>query len=203
MNISRDSIKKAVKTCIVELVHNFQSQPYSFLFESDIQAYLYASLRSRLSEPLKVHGSGNPENVYNTGIVHTEYWKRIDIVCLDPESEQWSKKRTFRGSDLHIYELPILVGIELKYCKMGDIFGLSSCIADLEKLNAHKIKYPVALGFLQNRSYEEAFFAGLSHQYECIDVSDIDPFGFHVISPGKVWKIHISQIAKFDKNESQ
>jgi len=192
MTTSRDSIKTAVKTCIVELVYRFQKQPYAFLFESDLQAYLYARLCSQLSEPLEVHGSGNPEHTYKTGIVHTEYWRRIDIVCLDPESEQWSRIRTYKGSDVHIYELPILVGIELKYRKMGDIFGFSSCIADLEKLNVHKIQYPVALGFLQNRSYEDTFFSDIPYRRDCIDVMDIDPFGsVHVISPGKVWKINI------------
>ncbi len=148
---SRTKIITVVKTCIVELVSRFQEQPYTFLFESDLQAYLYASLRSRLSEHLEVHGSGNPEHTYKTGIVHTEYWKRIDIVCLDPESEQCSKIRIYKGSDLHIYELPILVGIELKYRKMGDIFGLSSCLADLKKLNDNIIQFLVVLGFLQNQ----------------------------------------------------
>jgi len=161
------------------------------LFESDLQADLYASLCSRLSEPVEVRGSGNPEYTYETGIVHTEYWRRIDIVCLDPESEQWTKTRTYKGSDVHIYELPILVGIELKYRKMGDLFGISSCLADLEKLNANKVQFPVALGFLQNRGYEDAFFTDMPSRCDCTEVSDINPFGsVHVISPSKIWKIH-------------
>ncbi len=193
MTTSRDSIKTAIKTCIVELVPRFQDQPYTFLFESDLQAYLYASLRSQLSQPVEVHGSGKPEQTYKTGIVHTEYWKRIDIVCLDPESEEWSRIRTHMGSDVHIYELPILVGIELKYLKMGDKFGFSSCIADLKKLNDNKIQFPVVLEFLQNRSYEDVFFKGIPYRRDCIDYMEIDPFGsVHVISPKKVWKIHIS-----------
>ena len=189
---SRTKIITVVKASIVELVAKFQSQPYTYLFESDLQADLYARLCSRLSKPIEVNGSGNPEHTYETGVVHTEYWRRIDIVCLDPESVQWSRIRTYMGSDVHIYELPILVGIELKYRKMGDVFGLSSCIADFEKLNVHKIQYPVALGFLQNRSCEDAFFKGLPYRRDCIDAMEIDPFGsVHVISPEKVWKIHI------------
>ncbi len=190
---SRTKIITAVKTCIVELISRYQRQPYAFLFESDLQAGLYASLCSRLSEPAEVHGSGNPEHTYKTGIVHTEYWRRIDIVCLDPESVQWSRIRTHKGSDVHIYELPILVGIELKYRKMGDLFGLSSCLADLKKLNDNKIQFPVVLGFLQNQSYEADFFSGYTPGWDYKEVPEIDPFGsVHVISPGKVWKIHIS-----------
>ncbi len=193
MTPSRDSIKTAVKTCIDELVANFQRQPYIYLFESDLQADLYARLCSKLSKPIEVHGTGNPDYTYKTGIVHTEYWKRIDIVCLDPESEEWSKIRTYKGTDLHIYELPILVGIELKYRKMGDVFGLSSCIADLKKLNDNEIQFPVVLGFLQNQSYEADFFSGYTPGWDYKEVPEIDPFGsVHVISPGIVWKIHIS-----------
>ncbi len=189
---SRDSIKTAIKTCIAELVSGFQRQPYTFLFESDLQATLYENLCSRISEPVEVPGTGYPEHSYKTVIVHTEYWKRIDIVCLNPESEQWSKTRTYKGSDVHIYELPILVGVELKYRKMGDPFGLSSCLADFEKLDIEGIQFPVVLGFLQNRSYEDSFFAGMSLRYDCKEVSDIEPFGsVHVISPRKVWKIDV------------
>jgi hypothetical protein len=69
MTTSRDSIKTAVKTCFVELASGFQRQPCAFLFESDLQADLYASLCSRLSKPVEVHGSGNPEHTYKTGII--------------------------------------------------------------------------------------------------------------------------------------
>lgn len=48
----------------------------------------------------------------------------------------------------------------------------------------NNIQFPVALGFMQHQSYEDDFFNGFQNDRDCIDVSDIDPFGsVHVISP--------------------
>lgn len=182
MTPSSNSIKSAVKTCIDELVSDFLRNPYAFLFESDLQASLYGSLCSKLPELVEIPCPGIPEGKYETGVVHTEYFKRIDIVCLDPKQAPEVKERKYKRNYVHIYELPILVGIEIKYRKMGDRFGLSSCLADFKKLDDIKeVEFPVVLGFLQHQSYKNSFFAGISRTA----VQDIDPFSrsVYVISP--------------------
>lgn len=195
MSTSNDQIQQKVTEMVLELIKEFQVAPYTFLYESDLQATLFAKLRTALPEPILIPGTGYPLQEYKLAIVHTEYWKCVDVACIDAEIASNVTQRLHGGCDIHIYEIPLLYGIELKYRKMGDRFNISSCFSDLAKLQDLKIKCPLILGFVQNDSYMDDFlFANPAYRF--IDISKTKNLGtINVIGPNSLWAIEGSNAA--------
>ena len=183
-------IEQAVSSSIFELIDEFQKSPYSFLYESDLQATLFAKLRTYLPEKVVVPGGGNPKDSYELAIVHTEYWKRIDIACIDLEKAAGVKPRP-NGADLHIYDVQPLVGIELKYRKLGDRFGISACVADMDKLRSLGIGLPVVLGFVQNEADIPVFLSGYNPHKVTKDLASKPNACISVIGPNSVWMVDV------------
>ncbi|MGL5490466.1 MAG: hypothetical protein ACRDC6_30065, partial [Shewanella sp.] len=159
MNISNNEIREVVEKSIIELFDSFQAAPYSYLYESDIQSMLYSEIKRKLPQLISVSGTGHPHEKYNISVVHTEYFKKIDIACIDVERYFDHPARIHKGNDIHLYDLPILQGIEIKYRKLGDKFGINACLSDMEKLQNIGIKEPVILGFIQNDADVDDFFS--------------------------------------------
>src|SRR5207253_6767002 len=118
---------------------------------SDLRAVLLAKIRSRISEELHIPRTARDELPYRLCLVYSEYKKRIDVACLDPQKAVEVLPEPQKGFDTYIYDLPVLVGIEVKYRKMGDTFGFSTCLSDLEKLKKLRdVQHAFVLAFVQN-----------------------------------------------------
>lgn len=189
MSITNKAIVKFTEYSILRLIKEFQSGPYRFMYESDIQFSLASKMKTAIPETKKVKGTGHPLMEYELAIVNTEYGSRVDISCLDLEKE--TAKRQHKGNDIYVYEQPLLVGIEIKYLKLGDKFGIHKCIDDYSKLENLKVPHPYILGFIQNEKDVELFFSGDSLNYEFteINVDDFEPLSeMIIVSPKKIWK---------------
>ena len=189
MPTTNAQIEQAVSSSILELINQFQNSPYTFLYESDLQATLFAMLRQALPEKVVVPGNGKPMQSYELAIAHTEYWSRIDIACIDVERAASFLLKPHKGVDAHIYRVPLLVGIELKYRMMGYSTGISDCLADMNKLRNLGIRCPVVLGFVQNEDEIQAFLSGYdAHQLPKGLSTDIHAC-ISVIGPNSVWTV--------------
>jgi hypothetical protein len=157
------ALEQAVLAASNDLVRSFQREPYNFLYESDLQSELFSRLRSRIDAQIEIPRSAVPaEKPYRVHPVCTEYPTpagRIDVVCLDPDRTPDSGRRRHKSFDVYVYELPILVAVELKYLKMGDVWNLfGACEEDRLKLRrlkddpdpARAIGHGLVLGFVQN-----------------------------------------------------
>ena len=194
---SHAEIETAVLASVNELMGKFCNEPYSFLYESDLQATLFAELRSRLTGRVEIPRSNSAQPPYGLGLVYSEYLSRIDIACLDPDLVRSAESKRHKGHDTYIYNLPVYAGIELKYLKMGDRFDFSACLGDFGKLKALGIVRPLALGFIQDAGDEDVFLSAVPAEWkresevakvsalDCICVvSPNDTFIFTKTTPG-------------------
>lgn len=190
MVLTNDDVLAAYEESAKALILGFQRHPYGYLYESDIQAALFSLVRNRLPQPIVVKGSGNPQDSYEISVVNTEYWKRIDLVCLDVEKAPHHTPRVHMGMDVHIYDLPILVGCEIKYRKLGDKFGIEACFADVDKLERLNLIYPKILGFIQNEDDVDSFFVACSAEWEQVEIDINQPLEtINIVSPSKIWVV--------------
>lgn len=192
--ITSDEIYQALVESIGETVEAFQKQPYRYLYESDLQADLFANSRKYLPHTINIKGTGQPSDSYDISIVHTEYASRIDLVCLDPVASQFVEPKAHKGIDTYIYGLPVLVGVEIKYKKLGDKFGIEGCFSDLEKLDSLKKKkqcqIAIVLGFIQNEKDVDSFFDNCTDEWERKEVSLHSPLGsINIFSPLRRWVV--------------
>lgn len=195
----RDEIKRAVIDSVNELIVEFQRSPYLFLYEEDLQATLFGKLRARLPGSMDLDRSGSGAFPYRLGWVYTEYNGRVDIACLDPE-RVWALARVpHKGFDTYIYNLPMWIGIELKYRKMGDRLTFESCLADLKKLRGHAgdIPVPFVLAFVQDQEDVHLFMNQASElpgsvrwgAGEVAEVSELD--AAYVVSPQAILRVAV------------
>jgi hypothetical protein len=159
------SLKAGINAGIAE----FRSAPYRFLYESDIQACLYSHLRHHVPETINVPRVGGVEP-YILALINSEYSTyKIDLVCIDPENvarKQFTRDHTFRGNDIYIYQLPLLLGLELKYAWMGYNEGFGKWESDMAKLKGIKedLTHRLVLGFFQSDELADGFYQQIGHQ---------------------------------------
>lgn len=190
MTISNDHTLKAVNSEVLKLIYLFQMNPFRYLYESDIQCDIFPRLREAIPGSLTIAGEGNPNHEYSVSVVNTEYLSRIDIACLDIDRSAHHEPRNHKGSDMHLYDIPVFTGIEIKYRKLGDRFGLDSCLSDLKKLQDLNIPHPVVLGFIQSESDVEAFFSNLPENIEYTEASFNAPLTtINIVSPEHRWDV--------------
>jgi len=185
---SHAEIESAVLASVNALAQRFRTAPYSFLYESDLQATLFVELRSRLTGRLHIPRSGGGQPPYDLGIVYSEYYSRIDIACLNPAAVQSVATSTHKGYDTYIYNLPVFVGVELKYRKMGDDFDFRACLGDFGKLAGLSVARPLVLGFIQDASDEEAFLSAAPSSSRRRSVSELSALScICIVSPRNMW----------------
>lgn len=150
----KDTVLKGINDFIRD---HFSPNPYLYLFENDIQSHLFCILRERINEKLLV-------NKYIIDLIHTEYADRIDLVCLDAEStlEKYRNNKNITFHKTHLANLPLLLGIEIKYLALG--YSKDYCeLCRLDELKLRKylknrrddaphFQY-LALSFLQEPEY--------------------------------------------------
>ena len=192
MGLSNSIVRQAADHSTLELIKIFQRAPYRFLYEHDLQALLFTKIRDSIPGSISIRGRGHPLNEYELSAVYTEYLKKIDVACVDVESAQGHPMRVHKGMDIHIYELPILIGIEIKYRKLGDRFGIEACVADFDKLKKLNIAEPLVLGFIQSDQDVESFFSAPPSGYNSVEVDIMEPLSMiNIVSPTKRWRVDV------------
>lgn len=197
-----EKITKAVKMGVSNLISAFQQNPYRFLYEFDLQVFLSSEILKSYDRPVIVQGTGHPENQYSLSPVNTEYFSNIDVTVLDVERcENYPPRINHAGIDAHLYELPVLYGIELKYRKLGDVFGIERCVNDLTKL--HELRrnrgtpyLTLSYGFIQDEDQVEDFFSTRDISQTRLEINKEDAlFEMVIVSPKKCWKIEWGHVA--------
>lgn len=171
------------------VIKDFQTNPYSFLYESDIKCALFSDLRKRICETVNVPMTA--EGQYELNLIYTEYLERIDIVCLDPQGIAELNRASFspnKGYDTYIYNLPVLVGIELKYIWMGSKIGFNILEKDCLKLSGlEKIQNWLALCFIQRKEEAEPFIDNMKQTHEANEVVVAEQLNtFYVVTPDRI-----------------
>ena len=200
-----DVLEYTVKS-ISSVINSFQKNTYSFLYESDIQAMIFAKARGCLPQTIKINGTGNPLHKYEIPIVNTEYYKKIDIVCLDVSASNSREAKTHKGLDMGMYDLPIQIGVEIKYRKQGDCFTYNKCENDLEKLRKMNVKIPIIIGFIQNKESVDDFFCNFRGSRTPIDLSLLSSYitkGSIIISSDDVWYVPHEEICYHSQNSDE
>ncbi|MEZ9916359.1 hypothetical protein AB4404_08005 [Vibrio breoganii] len=187
---SNDRNKKTMNSEVSSFIRLFQRNPFRYLFESDIQGELFTRLRQAIPGTLNINGGGNPLTEYDVSITNSEYLSKLDIALLDVEKASLHPVRNHKGLDMHLYDLPVFIGIEIKYRKIGDSIGLESCLRDMAKLRDLSIPTPVILGFIQTESDVRGFFKNKPENAHVREVNiDASLVGINIISPKRRWVV--------------
>ena len=140
----RQKIGKCVRAAIYQFEKKFQSLPFNYMSESDIQSELLVTLRNQLNwqieinHPLDLKKKDESSFRKTVNLVNAEYNEKIDIVCLDPilAQEEMRRKENQNGRlSSFLWRLPILIGIEIKLVRFDDLrMGIDICKSDARKL---------------------------------------------------------------------
>lgn len=181
------------------LISEFQREPYHFLYESDLQAALMCDMRSRINTTIAVRRSAPSQPPYRLNLVSSEYsgvpsgkGVHIDVACIDIALAQKYPLKAPDDTDIYIYQLPVSVGVELKYCKMGDRplrsdWSFDACVADFTKLERLKLPHGIVLGFVQDDGVADTFLKGAPKDWICSSKSGEPKAGaIVIISPERV-----------------
>jgi len=192
--VSTKDVERAAVKAANQLIGEFRSNPYAYLFESDLQMDLAARLREALPGSLHVPGMRGSSAGYELRLVYTEYLSKIDVACLSPDRVASERFEPYGNWDLYLYEMPVHVGIELKYLKMGDRFDVSECLIDDAKLRRLGVTRHLVLGFVQSDALVQRFW-GTKHsavhrtELDGPQIPDLD--AVYVASPTGLWQVRV------------
>ena len=173
---------------------SFQKNPFAYLYESDIQSALWASLRHLIPETLRVPTSGEDSIVIQ--LIYSEYLKRIDVACLDKDAIVNIDSKTLvpnKGYDTYIYNFPVLLGIELKYISMGSRMGFDVLLRDYQKLTDTSesrglIRNWIVLGFIQRQGEATPFLTSTMQDYKLERVQSIEEINrIYIVTPRAIF----------------
>ncbi|MBW1994645.1 MAG: hypothetical protein JRI77_09365 [Deltaproteobacteria bacterium] len=192
--MNSDSLTRHSLSAINSVIVGFQENPYTFLYESDIQYALFSALRERINGHVEVPGTGG--NKYTLHLVYSEYLDKIDIVCIDPEAIRnldTSSLKPHKGDDTYIYSLPIFLGIELKYIWMGNRNRFNILERDFLKLTKTsaqigKIKNWVVLAFIQRNEEAHPFLRDTHNQCRLLLLNLVDHLNdIYIVTPNRIY----------------
>ena len=183
-------------TSIDGLINNFQSLPFKYLLESDIQCDLFNRLRVDVNENMSLPSDSNED--YLLDLIYSEYLDRFDLCCLDFEqikSMDRSQLESLGNIEEYIYHLPVLLAIELKYLKgtykKSDHF--KSFLKDIAKIQDSefndRVKSWLCICFIQNEdvlTFQKNKFNNYTFT-EIKRISELD--SAYVVSPKSVYKL--------------
>lgn len=140
--------KIVIESCLQLFFHRFQTNPFNYLYESDLQAHLNTMLDTSIGRSTRIVGIGkyyDTKAFIETSIVKTEYpsGNRFDIAVIDPDGQpDYPEVNTKKLKHEKFWVLPIRTAIEIKYCQLGDRLSdrLNQLYADVNKINNYRIK---------------------------------------------------------------
>lgn len=151
-------------SALKKLVKEFQNNPFGFLYKTDLRSVLCSEMRNKINEKILVPKTGG--GYYDLNTVYSEYLNKIDVACLDGEQIEKIKPGDLvqhRGYDTYIYDLPVYVGIEIRYFWMGSKSAhINTLLGDKKKLTEDsttkdKIKHWIVLAFFQRQKEFDLF----------------------------------------------
>ncbi|PKK84059.1 MAG: hypothetical protein CVT49_05395 [candidate division Zixibacteria bacterium HGW-Zixibacteria-1] len=189
-------LRNKLLSSINNIICDFQENPYSYLYERDIQCALFAEMRKEISQMVSVPGIN--EKKYLLNLIYSEYAckghkERIDLVCLNPDKLADAERQQHKKEDTFIYGLPILAAIEIKYIAMGYFNkGIDISFQDYDKL--HKMGEPETMGnklalcFRQKDAENSVFITEDFKQSNNLDIV-CDLNGVYAITPKRIIKV--------------
>lgn len=180
-----------VQNSVESIIREFQDNPYAFLYEEDIRATLFCTLRNRIPGRRVVQGNGKPENEYCLRSIYCEYGGKIDIACLKPGQVE-EHRASHKGFDTFIYNLPVEIGIELKYRKIGDTFMADKALADYYKLVRIGVENALVLAFIQSEQDIDTFLGSEEPENTGLESFSSGLNGVFIISRSKIIKIAVA-----------
>ncbi len=150
---------KLISETIQNLAKEFQSNPFNYLYEIELQAQLYVSLKKLTNENISFNFTNKEYNDIHTdfSIVRIEYpynqnW--IDIAILD-RNRFISKGFKLNGNPL--YNEPVDIAIEIKYEMFNESKDYHSDIIKLNNLiknddEKYRINTGIAILFTHNKN---------------------------------------------------
>lgn len=146
-----------VNRVIGELIGVYQENPLDFLYEADLQAWLFSRLRQAIPITISIGSSVLPRETFKdhtslcTSLVHTEYSTRLfDIAIIDPRlvqsTEEYKREHGTDQLNEAIWDQRVAVAIEVKHWIIGYpakrfLEGLQS---DIQKLRSYQPYYEKA-----------------------------------------------------------
>ena len=143
-------------SAVKKLIKEFQDNPFSFLYKTDLRSVLCSEMRNKLKEKILVPKTNG--GYYDPSPVYTDYLNKIDVACLYSEQIEKIKPGDLiqhKGYDTYIYDLPAYLGIVIRYFWMGAKSAHRDVILDHKKkltedpTTADKIAHWMVLCFLQ------------------------------------------------------
>ncbi len=194
-----------VHSTIEKFVSFFRENTFHFLYESDIQAFLFYELFKSINRNIMIEydvysrDHYKQERFLETSIIKTEYptITRFDIAIIDDSSNYYKDdvKKIRTDNELKneaFWSLPVKIGIEIKYCQLGqkpsDIFNLLK--RDLEKLSNYPKKTEKfhGIGLLFVQSYSDKIQSEINDILDQQLPESKDRIEFWIISPGRIEK---------------
>ena len=181
-------------SAINSVIAGFHENPYTFLYESDIKCAIFSALRERINGHVEVPGTGG--NNYTLQLVYSQYLDKIDIVCINPETIRRLDKSSCtpdKGYDTYIYNLPIFLGIEVKYIYMGYKKGFDILKRDFLKLTetspqTGKIENWVVLGFIQRNEEANSFLKDAKKKRRLLLLDSVDHLNdIYIVTSNKIF----------------
>ncbi len=134
-----------VNNMLEKFFESFQNNPFNYLYESDLQAYLYSLLDKGIDKTVKLKGEGKgllDGHEFETSIVKTEYPSkmRFDIALIDDhEAPDFKSVVRSKYHNEIFWVLPVKTAIEIKYRQLGErlLDKINEAYADIDKI----IKY--------------------------------------------------------------
>lgn len=194
-------VETIILKSVMQSFLDFQRKPFHFMYENDIQSHLFSLLRAELKdEKFSIPLSGSVKDLPDASmhLINTEYGKnRTDIACLDKDcaEREIEANKGHQLSDF-LWQLPILVGIEMKLIPYNDFSkGFDICRKDQDKLLKNPAKNKQAknfkwlmLTYFQNNEALIKLRLKISneYQYKEIEVSsnEISFNKIYLVSPG-------------------
>jgi len=173
----------------------FKKEPYSYLLENDIQCALFAKLRKDINQHVDVVGIN--EDKYQLNIINSEYLDRFDICCLNKEKISKIKRADViqnKGNDDYIYQLPVLLAIELKFIWARQRRSFDIFTSDVNKIEQsqfkEKVDYWLSICFIQTKNAMDWQLENSNKDYLISEIATIERLNTsYIVSPKATYKL--------------
>lgn len=180
-------IAESVVVASNAITRQFQNAAFDFLYEADIQAALFALLRALITDVVEIPSLTKGKPAYKLQVVYSEYNHRIDIACIDPIAAKNKERKAHKGLETYIYNLPVSVGIEIKYGTMGKPINFDDCLGDLKKLQVLEVAVPHVMGFIQETADVDKFMASVPAGWCFTNAEKVSGLGqIYIVTPCQV-----------------
>lgn len=199
----RYGIYEKLKESVIELISDFQLNPFDYLYERDIQAALFSkaysnSQHERISMIGKYHSAEHypADQVVKTIPVKCEYpgTQKFDLAVIDAnviESYDRVNGEKHGWKNDRFWEQPVCTVIELKFMQLGDrqshrISGFQNDIKKLVQYESSNHQFlGISMQFVQSYALHPEISMENMRALKGIDEVDSGIYGA-VVSPSKV-----------------